>query len=711
MNDTANFLSNVQLLEILTHTKTATAVHIGEDAKIQFANDAMINIWGKDRGVIGKSLEEALPELKGQPFIEMFARVWREGLIISGSDTPADLLINGSVQTIYFDFEYRAIKNEKDETICILHTAINVTERYLRQKAQEESVTAKESLAREQKLNEQLAASNEELNASIEELQQTQEQLSLLNNELEERVEARVLSLAESEARFRTMAEGSELLIAIGDESSNAIYFSKSWVELTGKSMENLLQFGWVDLLHPNDKQPFVDIYLNAFAKQQPFTGEFRVRNKQGDYRWLLAKGPPRFRPDGSFAGYISSCVDITDIKDHEHNLLAMTEEMTASNEELVATNEELSITQRTLHSKVDELAEAIHALQESEQKLMIAIETGNMGTWSIDPNTYETSQSYFVRNLLGLPLEGKVELELSMQAIKPEYRELVRNEISTIIATGISTDLEYAIVNLLTGEEKWVKATGRMLTDSKGKPTEYTGMLMDITERKLDELRKNDFIGMVSHELKTPLTSLSAIVQIANTKLKNTEDSFLSNAMERASLQVKRMSTLINGFLNISRLESGKIQMNKNEFDLVALADQNIQESRLTTSNHVISMAASEPILINADADKIGSVISNLLSNAVKYSPDGMHIQVSCRKNSEGIEFSVKDEGMGIAEKDIEHLFDRYYRVETPIHNNISGFGIGLYLSAEIVKQHGGKIWAESTPNEGSIFYFTLPA
>src|SRR4051812_43739363 len=111
MDKPYQFLTNEQLLDVLSYSKDATAIHVSEKAVIQYANNAMLGVWGKDKSVIGKSLEDALPELKGQPFIEMFARVWNEGLTISGTDTPAQLEVDGKIQTYYFDFEYRAIKN------------------------------------------------------------------------------------------------------------------------------------------------------------------------------------------------------------------------------------------------------------------------------------------------------------------------------------------------------------------------------------------------------------------------------------------------------------------------------------------------------------------------------------------------------------------------------------------------------------------------
>ncbi|MEO7313187.1 MAG: PAS domain-containing protein [Chitinophagaceae bacterium] len=124
--------------------------------------------------------------------------------------------------------------------------------------------------------------------------------------------------IAESEERFRSMAEGMDILVAVGDESSNASYFNKAWTDLTGKPVADLLGFGWSDLIHPEDKDVYIGSYLAAFEKREVFAGEFRILNKDGNYGWLLAKVRPRFSPDDSFAGYIASCIDITDRKQSE---------------------------------------------------------------------------------------------------------------------------------------------------------------------------------------------------------------------------------------------------------------------------------------------------------------------------------------------------------------------------------------------------------
>jgi two-component system sensor histidine kinase VicK len=132
------------------------------------------------------------------------------------------------------------------------------------------------------------------------------------------------------------------------------------------------------------------------------------------------------------------------------------------------------------------------------------------------------------------------------------------------------------------------------------------------------------------------------------------------------------------------------------------------VEEAMAIQSTHQISFSGCK-VTVQADRDKIGNVISNLLSNAVKYAPGGKRVGVSCVTQENFVQISIEDEGMGIASEHLDQLFHRFYRVQ-PNNDNISGFGIGLYLSAEIIRRHNGRIWAESVPGAGSVFHFTLP-
>lgn len=277
-------------------------------------------------------------------------------------------------------------------------------------------------------------------------------------------------------------------------------------------------------------------------------------------------------------------------------------------------------------------------------------------------------------------------------------------------IKTGNSFSDEYIVIPIDGGAPVWLKGTGKAFYDDHGRPIRISGTMLNITDRKRDDQRKNDFIGMVSHELKTPLTSLKAYIQLLAARAKKEGDDFKITALNKAEIQVNKMSAMINGFLNVSRLESGQIYLNKENFSINRLLKDIIDEVIIFTSSHSIALTQCEEMIVSADRDKIGYVLTNLLSNAVKYSPRGQSIEVGCELINNMVQVSVKDEGMGIKPQDINKLFDRYYRVENKHTQYISGFGIGLYLSSEIIKRHDGEIWAESRSGVGSIFYFTLP-
>jgi len=214
----------------------------------------------------------------------------------------------------------------------------------------------------------------------------------------------------------------------------------------------------------------------------------------------------------------------------------------------------------------------------------------------------------------------------------------------------------------------------------------------------------------MVSHELKTPLTSLGGYTQMLQMHARKNDDTFAKDKLDKVIKQVKKMSTLINGFLNVSRLESGKIHLNKQPFELGALIREIIEDAESSMSSHRLVFEQACQALVSADRDKIGTVLYNLISNAIKYSPKANQVLIKCQVENQSVTVSIRDDGMGIKPDELGKLFDRYYRVESNQMKHISGFGIGLYLSSEIITRHEGTIWAESQVGLGSTFYISLP-
>ncbi|MFD2966547.1 ATP-binding protein [Sphingobacterium bambusae] len=355
-------------------------------------------------------------------------------------------------------------------------------------------------------------------------------------------------------------------------------------------------------------------------------------------------------------------------------------------------------------------LSELNTILKESQENLESAFEAGNLGQCGINFSTGEVTLSKKGRNFFGLAQDIQVTWELLLEAVNEEFHEMVNSAFSDALTLGKPVDSTYSITHLSSKETRWLRVMAKVHFNAQGEPLKLFGLVMDITEQKNDEQRKNDFIAMVSHELKTPITSAQGYTQLIQRKAEESGNVFLGSLADKAFTQLGRMSKLINGFLNLSRLESGKIGIHRERFDFKALINEVVEDARATIPTHTVQVDKCTNIDVCADRDKIQQVLNNLISNAVKYSTVGTNILISCERMGSFLKTQVRDQGIGIDSETISLVFDRFYRVESTPTEHISGFGIGLYICKEIIDRHQGKIWAESTLGIGTVFSFTLP-
>jgi len=241
---------------------------------------------------------------------------------------------------------------------------------------------------------------------------------------------------------------------------------------------------------------------------------------------------------------------------------------------------------------------------------------------------------------------------------------------------------------------------------------------------QELDRL-KSRFLSMASHELKTPLTSISGLAQVLLRRMSRrlevgwpTQDEWQQEQhahVERLALltaQTGRLGRLIDELLDVSRIESGKLDFRYGEVDLNQLARDVAHRMQLTTTQHAIVVIAENEAgaQIAADRDHLEQVLDNLISNAIKYSPEGGRIEVQVADRDEEMMISVRDEGVGIPPGKVEAVFGLFYQAEDPVSRRGGGMGLGLYISKEIIERHGGRIWAESEPGVGTTVYVVLP-
>ena len=231
-----------------------------------------------------------------------------------------------------------------------------------------------------------------------------------------------------------------------------------------------------------------------------------------------------------------------------------------------------------------------------------------------------------------------------------------------------------------------------------------------DLYTRRLQELNryKDEFMVMASHELKTPLTIIMANLQVLHQMMEKHENAVF---VQKAFKQVEKLSELVGNLLDVSKIQAGKLALNPSQFDLTQLLTDVIESLQQTTKDHTIVFRnPKKKLMITADRERIEQVVINIISNAIKYSRQSGKITVEAFKKQKTIGVRIADEGIGIPQKDIENVFLRFYRVSGSA-SSFSGSGVGLYISAEIIKNHGGKIWAESKVGKGSVFHFSLPA
>lgn len=230
-----------------------------------------------------------------------------------------------------------------------------------------------------------------------------------------------------------------------------------------------------------------------------------------------------------------------------------------------------------------------------------------------------------------------------------------------------------------------------------------------DITERRELERRKDDFLSIASHELKTPLTVVKGYMQLINKLMPAKANQKFRDVIGKADLYMNKFYKLITRLLDVSRIKTGNIKLHKEPFDFDAMVYEVSEAVQTGTKSHKVRVEGHTGVSYNGDHLHIEQVITNLLDNAIKYSPGSEEVLVSISLGSNVIQVSITDTGIGITMEDQDKIFDRFFRVGA-IQTHFPGLGIGLYLCSEIIKQHQGKLWVDSKKGHGSTFRFILP-
>ncbi|NTE01625.1 PAS domain-containing protein, partial [Agrobacterium tumefaciens] len=497
--------SGALIIQALGCSPEATAIYTDENMIIRFANEGMLEVWGKNPSVIGKPLLQALPELEGQPFLGLLQQVWRSGQTYSVSDAPVHVIKNGKTTTEYYDYEYKALLDNDGQTWCILNTARKVSSRL-------------EFLERIQRKEEKEQSMMEEMAATMEELSSTNDELNSSLKLLEESRE-HIRTIIEQAPVGIAMLQGPEHIVEIANPA-----ILKIW----GRELKEVQ-----GLPHQVARPELIGQPINKWLHEVFKTGQRRTNNEFSVY--LKDKNGMReaivnsvYQPVLSSDGLVSG-------------VLVILEEIT------------LQVVDRRANEK-------------NQQMLLMAVEAGDLATFFYEPKTNFFSGNALLKSWFGLPEADTINLKVALSSILDEDRAKVEEAIRESLSDTSDGNyfIEYRIHHPEDPNGRLVQARGKVFHDRQGTLTSLNGTLRDITEQKKDEQRKDDFMAMVSHELKTPITSLNAYLQFMLRNARLSGDRKLEDILEKSLRQVRNMTSMIDGFLNISRLDSGKMLLER---------------------------------------------------------------------------------------------------------------------------------------------------
>ncbi|MXV51322.1 PAS domain-containing protein [Pedobacter sp. HMF7647] len=303
----------------------------------------------------------------------------------------------------------------------------------------------------------------------------------------------------------------------------------------------------------------------------------------------------------------------------------------------------------------------------------------------------------------------GKTLHEALPELSSQPFHQLLRN----VFESGIDYHTDQQPADLVvdgTLQRFWFNFTYRPLHDVNGNVYGIINMAVDLTRQVHLQNLKDEFLGIASHELKTPVTSLKAYTQVLERILKREGDATKIDMVSRMDKQLNRLNSLIGDLLDVTKIQTGKLQFNNSYFDFNTLVSEIVVDLQHTTTKHAIRIVQEEMPEIYADKDKIGQVITNLVENAIKYSPQPGDIVAQSFVKPREVVFRVIDYGIGISKNKQDKVFEQFYRVNEKAHLVYPGLGLGLYISSEIIKRCGGKIWFESEEGRGSTFSFSIP-
>jgi PAS domain S-box-containing protein len=861
------YLKNENVFKtLIEESPFPVGLYVGIDLVIHLVNKAILKVWGRDESVLGKTFVQALPEMEGQPFVDILKNVFITGVPYEARAASVDLMIDGVLQNFYFNFDYKPLKNEAGEVWGILNTADDVTELVLTRKKLAESeermrfaldsaglgtwdfdplnetvkwddrckelygfAAAEEVISYQDVLKHihpddrarventvsaaldpknggdynsefrtigfkdkkirwlrckgkayfnnsgeciRFAGTALDISTEVKDKDEQQKLITLIehtsdfvsicdlagnmtfvnaagkkmmgldthdfvrpnvefimpcelarlndiNNSLLEKgrwcgevlfrhfvtgeaipvyattiavydqagapqgraTVARDLrpevaskkALIDSEQLLQNITSAAPTALWMADKDGLITYVNKTWQEWTGQLPQDTLDKGWLACIIPEDRDRTEAKFLEDLKAQRPYEVDFRLLHKNGDVRWCIATGNPQYDLQGNFVGFIGACTDVT---------------------ETIQIDIELQLKNAELNDQI--------------KQFEFVTDFMPVQLWTAKTNGELDYVNKQTTDFFGLPVKDIIGPKW-LDKVHPDDRPGCIEAWVAALKAGRLYQYEFRLLDKF-GEFKWHLARALPFINN-GVIVKWFGTNTDINEQKELQRQKDDFLGIASHELKTPVTSVKAYAQVLGAMLSKEGEDKKAAMVIKMDAQLNRLTNLIGDLLDVTKINSGKILFNKSWFDFNQAVQECVHDLQQTTNRHILVLDFKETGMVYSDKDRIGQVITNLVGNAIKYSPHSNRVIISTELQGNEVVVCVQDFGIGIPEDKKEKVFEQFYRVGGDKQHTFPGLGLGLYISNEIIRREGGKMWVNSEEGKGSAFCFSLPA
>ena len=383
-------------------------------------------------------------------------------------------------------------------------------------------------------------------------------------------------------------------------------------------------------------------------------------------------------------------------------------------------------ISLRQSENRAQHLAQQAQAdrdrIQESEERYRLSLEaSGNIGTWTVDPETNVTIVDCGFAELFGIDdavASRGTELGDFIKNIHPEDRSMVSEAIAHAMKTGERYDIDYRIVQP-SGEVAWVTTKGKMFNDVKTGKKRFAGVAVDITSRKKieqklqeNDLRKDEFLAMLAHELRNPLAPIGAAAELL--QLVKLSEERVRQTSQIISRQVKHMTSLVDDLLDVSRVTRGLVELDSAPVDIRHIVSDSVEQvtSLVQSRRHHLALhLPPETTMVRGDKKRLVQIVTNILNNAAKYTQEGGRIELTVEVHTEQVSIVVQDNGVGMSPELAACAFDLFVQEKRTSDRSSGGLGLGLALVKSLVHLHGGTVKCESAGlRQGSKFTVCLP-